>query len=827
MKKKVRRIISAVLAVVMLCGIIPANATVSKAATTANVSLSSLGRKGTVSFGSKSKSGTWWKMRLGSKEAFCLSLGHTCHSGNTYAAENSYKWDQDTGGEKHGYYAKIIRWYVLNGKRTQKSFVMSQALIWSVSEGRNSEAQLKDVIKQVREKTGTYSSKTVNELYNSIFEPSGNWEASATIWQKTGNSKGYQKLITVDAEKLPQIYTPTTLTDTTYYRQRITVKKKDEDGNGLGGIQFTLDADNLDDLYSFSVSDRDGVESNSADDDNETSFSLTGYTRDSGRLAYRMTYRLQTMDYYYYTDSDLADMDSDAKKAAKKFLTDDLELDEGIDFPSDLTKASAQKMAAQEIKDLMLDRISSFDERLLYVGITIVVKANSIEELEERTEKIKIIGQTHNMDIVPHSHKQLDALNTSLPTGARFVDTMRTITSEELSIFIPFNVQEINDNQGYCYGFNKVSKNLIIGNRKLLKNGNGMVFGVPGSGKSYNEKSEMGQVLCFSTDDIIVIDPMSEYKDIAAAWGGQYINLSQSAENVYYVNPFHVPDVVPDIDRFVAEKAEFAYAICEQALKPTPLTSRHIAVIDKAVRDMYSEYFKQKNDRRRKRKTRLESPTIRTMRDGIAERSEGNDSAIESVEQLEVFADGTLDIFAREQSISEENRFTVYGFSELGKRMRAMAMLVMIESITAKIKYNQSDGVATWVYVDEMHELWGEEYSLHALEKMWREVRKRGGICTGMSQNLIDAQRNRSTKTMVSNSEFMLLLDQGTMDKEAVEDLFDISAEQLACVNGADPGMGLIRFGDKIVPFDNTMKKDSELYQLFNTNFHEIAGTTR
>ncbi len=131
-----------------------------------------------------------------------------------------------------------------------------------------------------------------------------------------------------------------------------------------------------------------------------------------------------------------------------------------------------------------------------------------------------------------------------------------------------------------------------------------------------------------------------------------------------------------------------------------------------------------------------------------------------------MFADGTLDIFAREQSISEENRFTVYGFSELGKRMRAMAMLVMIESITAKIKYNQSDGVATWVYVDEMHELWGEEYSLHALEKMWREVRKRGGICTGMSQNLIDAQRNRSTKTMVSNSELMLLLDQGRWIKK-------------------------------------------------------------
>ena len=209
------------------------------------------------------------------------------------------------------------------------------------------------------------------------------------------------------------------------------------------------------------------------------------------------------------------------------------------------------------------------------------------------------------------------------------------------------------------------------------------------------------------------------------------------------------------------------------------------------------------------------------MRDYILEHYEGNEAAQEIVDQLEVFADGTLDIFAREQSIPDENRFTVYGFSELGKRMRAMAMLVMIESITTKIKYNQSDGVATWVYVDEMHELQGEEYSLHALEKMWREVRKRGGICTGMSQNLIDVQRNRSTKTMVSNSEFMLLLDQGTMDEEAVEDLFDISSEQLACVNGAEPGMGLIRFGDKIVPFDNTMEKDSSLYQLFNTNFHE------
>lgn len=528
----------------------------------------------------------------------------------------------------------------------------------------------------------------------------------------------------------------------------------------------------------------------------------------------------------YTMDVEPLDNDVAYQMVMKKYMSNERSINREQELKNEngdySTNINYERRKQQRDTEEMLDRISSFDERLIYVGITIVIKASSREELEERTEKVRIIGKTHNMDIVLHSHRQLDALNTSLPTGARFVNTMRTITSEELSIFIPFNVQEIHDDLGYCYGFNKVSKNLIIGNRKLLKNGNGMVFGVPGSGKSYNEKSEMGQVLCFSKDDIIVVDPMGEYKGIAAAWGGQYINLTQSAENVFYVNPFHVPDEVPDIDRFVAEKAEFAYAICEQALKPAPLTSRHIAVIDKAVSSMYEEYFRKRKDKRR-RKNRPESPTIPVMRNRIMELYDDNEAAKEIVEQLEVFADGTLDIFAREQSISDENRFTVYGFSELGKRMRAMAMLVMIESITAKIKYNQSDGVATWVYVDEMHELWGEEYSLHALEKMWREVRKRGGICTGMSQNLIDAKRNRSTKTMVSNSEFMLLLDQGTMDKEAVEDLFDISSEQLACVNGVEPGTGLIRFGDKIVPFDNTMEKDSSLYQLFNTNFHEMV----
>ena len=161
--------------------------------------------------------------------------------------------------------------------------------------------------------------------------------------------------MTVVADETPITYKPTSISDSTYYRQRITVMKKDEDGQGLGGIQFTLNAHNLDDLYSFAMTDINGTESSDADDDNDTGFTMTGYTRDSGRIAFRMTYKLTTMDYYYYPDSQLGEMSADDKKAAKKYLTDDLELEEGVDFASDMTKASAQKLMNQEMKELKQD----------------------------------------------------------------------------------------------------------------------------------------------------------------------------------------------------------------------------------------------------------------------------------------------------------------------------------------------------------------------------------------------------------------------------------------------------------------------------------------
>lgn len=215
-----------------------------------------------------------------------------------------------------------------------------------------------------------------------------------------------------------------------------------------------------------------------------------------------------------------------------------------------------------------------------------------------------------------------------------------------------------------------------------------------------------------------------------------------SAESIGKGNPLHVPEVVLDKDGFIAEKVEFDNAIVEQAIKPAPCTSRHTAIIDKALRELYIDFFEKRAKLKGKKKVSLDSPTLKIMRDYIAENFDmENNEVNEIVSYLESYTDGTMSIFSHQQSVAEKNRLTVYGFADLGSKMRSMAMLIMMETITSQIKYNQADGVSTWVYADEVHEIWGDEFALKSINRMWREVRKRGGICTGMSQNIIDAKQ--------------------------------------------------------------------------------------
>ena len=343
-KIRFKRIMAWVMAMITLIGVVDVNNV--SAATKETVSVASLGNYGSISIGNKVAGPYWWKLSVGGKIAFCLNLGDTCHEGNVYEIKNEYNWNQNTGGDKSGYYAKIIRWYVNDCNRSKKSHLFSQALIWSVAEGRNSESQLKQIIKDMKANTGFFDDKTVNQLYKQIFEPDGAWTVDATYWEKTGNANSYQTLITVDAGEVPDYKS---LNKSSYYRQRITIMKKDELGNGLSGIQFTLKASNLDDLYSFYMLDASGTEVDKADENNDTSFSMTGKTRDSGRIAWRMTYKIFAGEKIYYAQTQLSKMTDEELKAAKSALKSE-GYKEGKDYGKNLTKGEAEELALYDLE---------------------------------------------------------------------------------------------------------------------------------------------------------------------------------------------------------------------------------------------------------------------------------------------------------------------------------------------------------------------------------------------------------------------------------------------------------------------------------------------
>ena len=521
-------------------------------------------------------------------------------------------------------------------------------------------------------------------------------------------------------------------------------------------------------------------------------------------------------------DIEPVDTDYASKMLMQKYMSAQRSIDKQQELKNKngnfSTEVSYDKRKEVEELEAAMDGLRSFDEKMFYADFLIIVRAFSKKELENYVEQVKTVGDTYTLDIEEHVVRQLEAFMTALPTAARFVDTMRPMFTTALSGFVPFNVQEINEKNGFLYGNNQVSKNAIIGNRKLLKNGNGFIFGKSGSGKSQAAKSEMGQVLTYTDDDIIVIDPMGEYESIADEWNGNYFKFTQSQSEKIYKNPLHVPEYVGDEMEFISEKAEFLYALCEQAIKPDILSNKHINVIDRATKAIYEEFFE-----KRKSGINTESPTLVTLRKKFIEfyNENGDKYAKDMADQTEVFTTGTLNIFAHQETKTNSNRLEVYGLSALGKKMKKLAMLVSIEAVKSKLKYNKRNKKATWVYVDEVHELWKDEYAIAALEDLWREVRKQGGLCTGMTQFIMDGLGNDSTASMIGNSEFTLLLEQGSVDKENLFDVFEVSATQLKYVNGVESGTGLIRFGKKIIPFDNIMEKDSKLYRLFNTSFHE------
>ena len=479
------------------------------------------------------------------------------------------------------------------------------------------------------------------------------------------------------------------------------------------------------------------------------------------------------------------------------------------DFSTEISYA--KRTEKKEIEAIM-DDVRENDQCLFYVAVTIIIMAETKEELESMTETVVTIGKRNSCAIDTHYLMQREALNTAIPIGVRQVETMRTMLTQSLAVLMPFNVMELNDNGGNYYGINQISKNINIGNRKKLINGNGFVFGVPGSGKSFFCKMEMGSVFLQGTDEIICVDPQNEYFDIAHTYGGEVINMSTYTDN--FVNPLQM-DVwnldVNDTKGWIREKGEFMLGLCEQCIGDS-LNSRQKSIIDRCVRKLYTDIARLPVDERY-------VPIIEDFYDLLLKQPEEESKDIAL--SLELFVKGSLNIFNHQTNIDVDNRFTVYGIRDLGTELSPITMLVMMESIQQRIIENGQKGIATWLFVDEFHVLLNSEYSAKYLQQLWKKVRKQGGLCTGITQNVVDLLQNYTATTMLANSEFVVLLKQANTDSAKMADVVGISPAQLRYVTNAPSGMGLIKCGNVIIPFDNQISKDTDLYRLYNTNIHE------
>lgn len=454
-----------------------------------------------------------------------------------------------------------------------------------------------------------------------------------------------------------------------------------------------------------------------------------------------------------------------------------------------------------------MDDVRENDQCLYYVAVTIILMADSKEELDSMTETVETIGKRNSVTIEEHYLKQREALNTALPIGVRQVETMRTMLTQSLAVLMPFNVQELNDGSGCYYGINQVSKNINIGNRKKLINGNGFVFGVPGSGKSFFCKMEMENVFLGTDDEIIVIDPMNEYFDIDHTYGGTVVNMSTYTDN--YVNPLDM-DVwsldLNDSKGMIREKGEFMLGLCKQCMGES-LNSRQKSIIERCVRKLYIDIA-----RSREKYVPVMSDFYEIL---MNQPEEAKDIAL----SLELFVNGSLNIF--NPNVDVDSRFTVYGIRDLGTELSPITMLVMMESIQNRIIANGKRGVATWLYIDEFHVLLNSEYSAKYLQQLWKKVRKQGGLCTGITQNVVDLLQNYTATTMLANSEFVALLKQANTDSSKMAEVIGVSEAQLRFVTNTQSGMGLMKCGNVVIPFDNQIEKGTDLYNLYNTNIHE------
>ena len=458
----------------------------------------------------------------------------------------------------------------------------------------------------------------------------------------------------------------------------------------------------------------------------------------------------------------------------------------------------------------MLDDLTTRDQRMMFAVVTLVHLADSKEELDSDTAALQSTARKHLCQLSTLNWQQADGLVTALPLGLRRIDALRTLTTEALAVLMPFKAQEVRDQGGVYYGQNVISKNLIIANRKELLNGNGFVLGVSGSGKSFTAKREMVNLALSTDDDIIVIDPESEYRPLIEGLGGEGVNISATSPN--HINAMDMEQGYGDGENPVVLKSEFLLSLCEQLMGDRMLSAKEKSIIDRCTANVYHSYIKGGYQGK--------APTLQNFHAELLRQSE--EEARDVALAIELFTEGSLNTFAKPTNVDTDSRILCYDIRDLGKQLQPVGMLVVLDSVFNRIIRNRQMGRNTWVYIDEIYLLFQHEYSANFLFTLWKRVRKYGACCTGLTQNVDDLLQSHTARTMLANSEFLVMLNQAATDRAELARLLNISDNQLSYITNVDFGRGLIKCGSAIVPFMDVFPKN-RLYKLMTTKLSETG----
>src|SRR5574344_890492 len=459
-----------------------------------------------------------------------------------------------------------------------------------------------------------------------------------------------------------------------------------------------------------------------------------------------------------------------------------------------------------------LDDLTTRDQRMFLSVLTMVHTADTKEQLDNDTESLLTTARKHLCQFATLKWQQMDGLNTAMPFGVRKIDALRTLTTESLAVFMPFRVQEINHENGIYYGQNVISKNMIIADRRQLLNGNSFILGVSGSGKSFTGKNEIVSIILRDPNaDVIIIDPEREYTPLVNAMKGEVIHISATSDN--HINAMDMNSEYGDGANPIILKSEFILSLCEQLIGVNNLEPKQKSIIDRCTAQVY-RHFQQGN-------YQGTPPTLQDFREELIKQTEPE--AKEIALAIELFTDGSLNTFAKNTNVDTNNRLICYDILDLGKQLLPIGMLVVLDNILNRITTNRSKGRNTYIFIDEIYLLFQHEYSANFLFTLWKRVRKYGAYATGITQNVDDLLQSHTARTMLANSEFLIMLNQASTDRIELAKLLNISDLQLSYITNVDAGHGLIKVGSSLVPFANKFPKNTKLYKLMTTKPGEGA----